>query len=95
MDSVIFDHVTESLPEKVKDYPPPNMLFDAAKVGLGRHESRKSPSAGYKTIDYLEINQKPDEAKLQKLSDMKKKYTAGNKTASEIANLVGECRTGP
>ncbi|MCX6904748.1 MAG: DUF362 domain-containing protein, partial [Verrucomicrobia bacterium] len=39
MDSVIFDHVTESLPDKVKDFPPPAMLVDAARIGLGRHES--------------------------------------------------------
>jgi hypothetical protein len=93
MDSVIFDHVTESLSDKVKDYPPPNMLFDAAKVGLGRHECRKTPTAGYKTIDYLEIKQKSDESRLRKLSALRKKYTAGDKTAAEIANLLEECRT--
>ncbi len=90
MDSVIFDHVTESLLEKVKSYPGPNMLVDAAKVGLGHHESRKSPAAPYKTIDYLEINQKPDEAKLHKLAELKKKHKSGGKTAEEIRDLLKE-----
>jgi len=92
MDSVIFDHVTESLPDKVKDYPPPNMLVDGAKVGLGRHESRKGPDAGYKTIDYLEINQKVDEAKLRKLAELKTKYKASGKTADDVKRALEESR---
>ena len=92
MDSIICDHVTESLPEKVKDYPAPNVLVDAAKVGLGRHESRKNPQAGYKTIDYAEINQKVDEAKLHKLADLKKRYKSGGKTAEQIRDLLEECQ---
>ncbi|MDP2898311.1 MAG: DUF362 domain-containing protein [bacterium] len=90
LDSVVFDHVTESLPDKVKDYPPPNMLVDAARLGLGPYESRKSPTAGYKTIDYLEINEKVDEAKLHKLADLKKKFKSGGKTADEIRDLLAE-----
>jgi hypothetical protein len=93
MDSVVFDHVTESLPDKVKDYPPPNMLVDAAKLGLGPHESRKTPTAGYKTIDYLEINEKVDKAKLHKLADLRKRFKSGGKTADEIRDLLAESRT--
>ncbi len=92
MDSVIFDHVTESLPEKVKDYPPANMLEDAANVGLGRHESRKNPTAGYTTIDYVEIHQKVEEAKLHKLADLKKRYKSGGKTAAQIRDLLANCK---
>lgn len=92
MDSVIFDHVTESLPEKVKDYPEANMLVDAARVGLGRHESRKSPTAGYQTIDYVEVSRKVDEAKLRKIRELKKRHRAGGKTAGEIRSLLEECR---
>ena len=58
MDSVIFDHVTESLPERVKDYPSPALLLDAAKVGLGRHEHRPTPKTPYQSIDYLEGNRR-------------------------------------
>ncbi len=92
MDSVVYDHVTESLGEKVKDYPGPNMLVDAARVGLGRHESRKSPTAGYRTIDYVEIEQKVDEGKRRNLAELKKKYKAGGKTAAEIRDLLEECK---
>ncbi|NQT84995.1 DUF362 domain-containing protein [bacterium] len=92
MDSVIFDHVTESLPEKVKDYPEANMLVDAARVGLGRHESRKGPKAPYKTIDYMEMDRNLDEAKLRKLEELRKKYKAGRKTRKETEDLLGECR---
>jgi len=92
MDSVVYDHVTESLPDKVKDYPPPNMLVDAAKVGLGRHESRKSPQAGYETIDYTELNQPFDEAKLQKLAEVKKQYAASGKTAGDVKRALEACR---
>ena len=92
MDSIVFDHVTESLPDKVKDFPPPNMLLDAAKVGLGRHESRKSPTAGYQTIDYREVNQPFDEAKLRKLAELRAKDKAGAKSASEIKDLLQQCR---
>ena len=95
MDSVVFDHVTESLPDKVKDYPPPNMLVDAAKLGLGPYESRKSPTAGYKTIDYIEINHKVDEAKLAKLADLKKKFKSGGKTAEEIRDLLEQAQMAP
>ncbi len=95
MDSVVFDHVTESLPDKVKDYPPPNMLVDAAKLGLGPHESRKTPTAGYKTIDYVEINENVDEAKLHKLADLKNKFKPGRKTADEIRDLLDESRAIP
>ncbi len=90
MDSVIFDHVTESLAEKVKAYPAPAMLIDGARSGLGRHEHRSGPSAGYKTIDYVEIEQKAAEEKLRKLADLRRRYGAGKKTASEIKDLLAE-----
>lgn len=93
MDSIVFDHVTESLPDRVKDYPPPNMLLDAAKVGLGRHESRKSPTAGYQTINYREVNQPFDEAKLQKLAELRARYKAGAKSAAQIRDLLQQCQT--
>lgn len=93
MDSIIFDHVTESLPDKVKDYPPPAMLVDAAKVGLGRHEHRPNPRAGYQTIDYLELDQEPDQAKLRQLAQLRDKYRAGKKTAAEIRDLLAQART--
>jgi hypothetical protein len=93
MDSVIFDHVTESLADKVKDYPPPAMLVDAAKVGLGRHESRSGPAAGYKTIDYVELNQRADEAKLRRLTDLRAKFRAGNKSAGAVKDLLAECQS--
>ncbi len=92
MDSVVYDHVTESLPEKVKDYPAPNMLVDAAKTGLGRHESRPGPKQGYRTIDYVEINQPVDEAKLRKLAELRAKYKAGGKTAAEVRDCLEQCR---
>ena len=92
MDSVVYDHVTESLPDKVKDYPPPNMLVDAAKIGLGRFESRKGPDAGYKTIEYLEMNQKVDEAKLRRLAELRKNYAAGKKTADDVKRVLEESK---
>ncbi len=92
MDSVVFDHVTESLPDKVKDYPPANMLVDAAKIGLGPHESRKGPRAGYRTIDYVEIEQKADPAKLRKVEELRKKYLAGKKTREEVRDLLEACQ---
>jgi len=92
MDSVIFDHVSESLPEKVKDYPEPSMLVDAARLGLGRYESRKSPDAGYNTIDYVELNQEFDEGKLRRVGELRKKYRAGTKTREEVSDLLAECR---
>ncbi len=92
MDSVIFDHVTESLAEKVKNYPPPNMLVDAAKVGLGRHESRPAPGSGYRSFDYREINQPVDPGKLQTLTELRSKYKAGDKSASQIKDLVQQCQ---
>jgi hypothetical protein len=92
MDSVIHDHVTESLPEKVGDYPPPNMLVDAAKIGLGIYESRKDPATPYRKIDYVEINRKADTAKLRQLADLQVRYKAGGKTAAEIKDLLAECQ---
>jgi hypothetical protein len=92
MDSVVFDHVTESLPEKVKDYPPPNMLVDAERLGLGVHESRTNPAAGYKNIDYAEIDQEFDHAKLEKVKALRTKYRSGGKTQQEIRALLEECR---
>ncbi|HEY5911756.1 MAG TPA: DUF362 domain-containing protein [Verrucomicrobiae bacterium] len=92
MDSVVFDHVGESLPDKVKDFPPPNMLLDAARVGLGRHESRPNPGAGYRSFDYLEVNQPADPAKLRNLASLKSQYLRGGKTASEIIDLTRNSR---
>jgi hypothetical protein len=92
MDSVVCDHVTESLPDKVKDYPGPNMLVDAAKLGLGIHELRTGPKAGYKQIEYVELNETVDDAKLRKLTELRKKYKAGEKSASVIKDLLAECR---
>jgi len=92
MDSIVYDHVTESLPEKVKDYPPPSMLVDAAKVGLGRRDHRPTPSAGYKTIDYIELEQKADPAKLRQLAELQNKYRAGKKTAAEIHDLLAQAK---
>lgn len=92
MDSVVYDHVTESLPEKVKNFAPPNMLVDGAKVGLGPYESRSGPNAGYKSINYLEINQEVDEGKLQKIRTLAGRYRDGRKTGSEIKDLLAEYR---
>ncbi|MBI4662051.1 MAG: DUF362 domain-containing protein [Verrucomicrobia bacterium] len=91
MDSVIYDQVTASLSEKVKNFAPPNMLVDGAKVGLGCHESRPGARGEYKTIDYVELNQAVDEAKLQKLSELKKRYHEGEKAAAQIKDLLAEC----
>jgi len=33
--------VTESLPDKIKDYPPPAMLIDGARVGLGIYRTSR------------------------------------------------------
>ena len=92
MDSVVFDHVTESLPDKVKEYPPPSMLVDGAKVGLGYRESRRNPAAGYRKIDYVEINQTAEESRVRRLADLRAKYQAGGKTASAIKDLLAECK---
>lgn len=92
MDSVIFDHVTESLPEKVKDFPPPNMLLDAAKTGLGRHESRPSPASVYRSFEYREINQPADQDRLRKLAGLKAQYRRGSKSASEVKDLLQQCQ---
>lgn len=92
MDSVVFDHVTESLPDKVKDFPPPNMLLDAAKVGLGRHESRKSPRAGYRSFEYLEIEQAASEEALRKLGALKARYQRGGKSAAELGDVIASCQ---
>lgn len=93
MDSVIYDHVHESLPDKMTNFAPPNMLVDGAKLGLGRHELRPRPDAGYKNIDYVEVNQAADETKLAKLAELKKRYQAGHKSAGEIKDLLAECQT--
>ena len=90
MDSVVYDHVTESLADKVGEFPGPNMLADAAKMGLGRGESRPNPQAGYKSIDYLEINPKFDEAKLGKIKELRAKYKTKMKGAFQ--DLIEECR---
>ena len=92
MDSVIFDHVTESLPEKVKSFPEPNVLVDAARLGLGTYESRSGPTAGYKRIEYLEIEQAASEARLRKLEELCRRYVAGHKTSAEIKDLIAECQ---
>ena len=92
MDSVIFDHVTESLPDKVKEYPAPAMLVDGAKLGLGINEHRADPKAGYKRIDYVEMNQPVDEAKLKHLAGLCAEYRGGKKSASEIKDLLEKGR---
>lgn len=91
MDSVVYDQVTESLADKVKAFPAPNMLIDAAKVGLGCHESRPNPQASYRTIDYQEIDLKYDPAKLQQLAKLKTRYKAGSKSAAEVRAILDEC----
>jgi hypothetical protein len=91
LDSVVFDHVTESLPDKVKDFPEPNVLVDAAKLGLGRYESRKSPKAGYRSIDYVELEQPVNEATLRQLNELTRRYQVGGKTQSEIRDLIVQC----
>jgi hypothetical protein len=92
MDSVVFDHVTESLPDKIKEYPAPAMLIDGARVGLGLNEHRAQPSAGYKKIDYVEIKQPADPAKLQKLAALRERFLKGAKSASEIKDILAEAR---
>ena len=92
MDSVIYDQVCESLPEKVKNFSKPNMLVDGARVGLGSYETRQGPKGGYKTIDYAEINQSADDAKLAKLAELARRYQAGRKTSAEIQDLLAECQ---
>jgi hypothetical protein len=92
MDSVIFDHVTESLPDKVKEFPAPAMLIDGARIGLGINEHRFDPKAGYKKIDYVETNQPVDEAKLKQLAALRAEFRAGKKTASEIKDLLAKGR---
>ena len=92
MDSVIFDHVTESLPDQVKDYPPPAMLFDGEKAGLGRHEHRPRAGAPYKSIDYVELGPKASEETLRQLAKLRAQYRKGKKTAAEIKGLVEQAR---
>ena len=92
MDSVIFDHVTESLPDKVKDYAPPAMLSDAEKVGLGRHEHRSQPRQPYRRIDYVELETKAPGQKLRQLAGLRARYRAGKKTAAEIKDLAEQAR---
>ena len=53
MDSVVFDHVTESLPEKVKDFPPPNMLLDAAKGVESGGGGALTPAAYHRRLGQL------------------------------------------
>ncbi len=90
LDSVVFDHVTEGLPDQVKNYRAPAMLVDGAKLGLGRYESRSGPQAGYRTIDYSETNQAPDEVKLGKLAELKRRYLASDKSAGEVQRCLQE-----
>jgi len=92
IDSVIYDHVTESLPDKVKGYAGPNMLVDAAQLGLGVHESRPAPNADYKNIDYVELNETVDGAKLRQLAELRNKYKAGEKSAALVKDLLAEAR---
>ncbi len=90
MDSVIYDQVSESLTDKVKTFAKPNMLVDAAKLGLGVYESRGGPDGEYRSIDYVEINQSAADEKIQKLQQLKKRYQAGGKTGAEIKDLLAE-----
>lgn len=92
MDSVIFDHVTESLPALVGNYPPPALLEDAAKVGLGRHDHRATPQTAYRNLDYVERNQSVDEAKLRQLTQLRGKYLKGQKTAETIRDLLAQAQ---
>jgi hypothetical protein len=92
MDSVIFDHVTESLPDKIKEYPAPAMLIDGARVGLGLNEHRGLPKSGYKKIEYVEIEQAADPAKLQKLAGLRERFLKGAKSAREIKDILAEAR---
>ncbi len=66
--------------------------MDGAKVGLGVHESRKNPGAGYQRIDYLELNPPADSEKLRQLAELRNKYRAGQKTAAEIRDVLAQCR---
>ncbi len=88
MDSVIFDHVTESLPQQVKEYPPPAMLVDGAKAGLGRQEHRPTPRTRYRSIEYIELEQGAPADKLNRLIKLRAQYRAGHKTAAEIRDLL-------
>lgn len=88
MDCVIYNHVNESLAERLTAYPPPNMLLDASKTGLGRYELRPSPDAGYKTFEYREIEQKADAATLHRLGELRMAYRAGGKTGAEVQDLI-------
>lgn len=90
MDSVIFDQVTESLPEKIKDYPAPAMLVDGARVGLGIFEHRANSKAEYQKIDYREVNQRVDEAKLRQFASLRRAYRAGKKRTEEIQDLLAQ-----
>ncbi|MHB8519285.1 MAG: DUF362 domain-containing protein [Limisphaerales bacterium] len=92
MDSVISDHVSESLPDKVKNYPAPGMLVDAARIGLGIYESRKNPQAGYQHIDYVETNQSADDAKLRKLAELRARYQASNRSTGDVQRCLEQCR---
>jgi hypothetical protein len=90
MDSVIYDHVTESLADKVSEFPPPNMLVDAAKTGLGNFETRTGPQAPYRSVDYREINQKFDEAKLKEIKTLRSRYKT--KVKSAMQDLLRVCQ---
>jgi hypothetical protein len=91
MDSVIYDQVTASLPDKVSEFPGPNMLVDAAKIGLGTFETQTSPQAAYKSIDYVEINQKFDAAKLQKFRELRTQHKTRLKGA--LRDLIQQCQS--
>lgn len=92
MDSVIFDHVTESLSKRVKSYPAPALLLDAAKAGLGRHEHRRTPRTPYRSIDYVELEQPAAPEKLRHLARLRGQYRGGKKTAAEIKDLLEQSR---
>lgn len=90
MDSVIFDQVTEGLPEKVKNYRSPAMLVDGAKMGLGHYESRSGPKAGYRTIDYLETAPAVEAGKMRQLAELKDWYLEGDKSAADVKHCLAE-----
>ncbi len=90
LDSIVFDHVTESLSDKVKNYPAPAMLIDGARAGLGRQEHRAGPRAPYRTIDYVEVDATVAAEKLRQMGAFRDKYRAGNKSAAEIKELLAQ-----
>lgn len=90
MDSVIFDHVTEGVPDKVNNYPAPAMLIDGARVGLGVMEHRVKPKADYKVIDYQEIEQPVDPDKLREFKKLQAAYRAMK--ASQTKELLEKAK---